>query len=336
MAIPTIRVLVVDPSDDDRRRCVMVLESFSNWHISAREETTLEGARRALDEDLFECVLVNKTMPDGEGIELLADTQARISPPAVVVMTDPDDESSGVVAIQSGAQDCVKKNQLAADLPRAVRYALERKRLEDKLRKANERLQTLTEHDELTGLLNRRGLDAGLIIERRRAQRDGTSIIALLIDIDKFKETNDKEGHAVGDLVIRQVARHLLLACRVTDHAARVGGDEFALVLPDVSLPEARNVAERVRLLVNTRPAVVNGRQIDTTVSIGISEVPAPNLDTSALLRHCRFALTHSKKAGRDRVSFGSVQRRASQPSRVNEPSISDVTHQRRRGARAR
>lgn len=332
MSPSNVRLLVIDPSDADRTRCRSALERGTDWRMHWRMETSLNAGLRALDEDMFDCVMVNLKLPDGDGLSVLPAAQKRIVPPAVVVLTGELDETSGVVAIQAGAQDFVRKHQITQNLPRAVRYALERKRLESKLRQANERLQSLSEHDELSGLLNRRGLDAGMAIERRRAQRDGSNLVGLLIDIDEFKAVNDAEGHAVGDLVIRQVARHILLACRVTDHAARVGGDEFAVVLPDVTIAEARNVAERIRLLVNTRPVNYQGREIASSVSIGVSSLPAADLSAHSLLQHTRFALSQSKRGGRNRVSIGNTRRKSATCPPV--PDNSSDTHRQLRRRR--
>jgi len=311
----TIRVLLVAGASRDRTICRQAVDGVTQWHVVWHEADSISQGSTALRESSFDCIVVDRTLPDGDGLTLLDEARQRIAPPAVVVITDRVDENSGVIAIQNGAQDYVNKDEIGKNLGRSIRYALERQRLEDRLRKATERLLSLSEHDELTGLLNRRGLDTAMSLEGRRAKREGTAVIGLLIDLDDFKLVNDQHGHAVGDKVIRQVARQLLLACRVTDHAARVGGDEFALVLPDVTLAEARNVAERIRLLVNNEPVRHNGIQIKASVSIGIAPIPPEGLNTTALLKQCRFALRHSKSGGRNRVSLSSTARR---PSRSN------------------
>ncbi|MFZ5663369.1 MAG: diguanylate cyclase [Pseudomonadota bacterium] len=156
-------------------------------------------------------------------------------------------------------------------------------------------------HDALTGLPNRRAAEARLAVERARAHRGGAPLSLLMLDIDHFKRVNDRWGHADGDRVLAAVARLLAREVRECDLAARFGGEEFLVVLPDSGPREALDVAERIRALIErTRVDVPNGR-IGITVSIGAATLRS-NEDEATLLARADAALYRAKAAGRNRT----------------------------------
>ncbi|RWU19152.1 sensor domain-containing diguanylate cyclase [Pseudomonas alkylphenolica] len=157
------------------------------------------------------------------------------------------------------------------------------------------RLRRAAESDALTGLANRRAMDEGL----RTLDQSGQHYCALALDIDRFKRVNDTYGHDVGDLVLKQVASIIQEHSRAEDLACRAGGEEFTLLLPDISLATAGEVAERIRLAIAT--AVFE--QIESlTISIGVAcrsdETPTPE----AILKHADELLYQAKQTGRNRV----------------------------------
>lgn len=303
-----LNILLVDDDAIDRMICLGVLRA-GPWEIRVDEAECLSAAKTLLATKSYDCVLLDRHLPDGDGKSLLPGLNALAPPPAIVFITGQASEESGVIAIGQGAQDYVSKHRLDADLLRSVRYALQRQHLEEELRQANVRLEALSQRDPLSGLLNRRGLEARLVLEARRAERDLTQIMALVIDVDKFKSINDRYGHDVGDGMLTAIARQMEIACRATDHCARVGGDEFLVLLPAVSLMEARNIAERLRMLVHAIALPVRGMVASTTVSIAVTDVPADVITTSDILAYTRFALLQCKQGGRDRVSIASTGR---------------------------
>jgi diguanylate cyclase (GGDEF)-like protein/PAS domain S-box-containing protein len=160
--------------------------------------------------------------------------------------------------------------------------------------------QALT--DPLTGLLNRRGL-AERIAPWRAAARNGNPIrlSALAVDIDFFKHVNDTHGHDGGDEVLRQVGALLLRQFRIVDLVARVGGEEFVIVLHDTSLAISVVLAERLRLRLETTPIIWQNASIALTVSIGAATIEGSD-DTEQLLRNADLALYQAKSQGRNRV----------------------------------
>jgi diguanylate cyclase (GGDEF)-like protein len=167
------------------------------------------------------------------------------------------------------------------------------------LQEANRRITEMARTDSLTGLANRRDFDEVLVREVARARRSGGHLVLALADVDHFKRVNDDFGHPVGDAVLEAVGGALRSALRPYDHAARYGGEELALLLPDTSLEQGSVVAERVRAAVAS--LVVSGCGRPVTVSLGVAELAAGE-DGASLLGRCDTALYAAKNAGRDRV----------------------------------
>ena len=167
------------------------------------------------------------------------------------------------------------------------------------------RLQRFAERDPLTGLVNRRRLLEIGEEELRRARRFGHPLAALMIDLDHFKQVNDRLGHGTGDEVLREVARRVQLAVRGTDVPARYGGEEFAVLLPETALQTAVEAAERIRSVVAAAPAQTRRGPVVVTLSAGAAVLTDPTHSLRQLLGDADAALYAAKRAGRNRVSVG-------------------------------
>jgi diguanylate cyclase (GGDEF)-like protein len=179
-------------------------------------------------------------------------------------------------------------------LPAAVRERHNVERTVDALR-------DLATHDGLTGLYNRSHFLSLGEAEWERARRYERPLSMLMIDIDLFKLINDQHGHDVGDLVIREVAGACTASTRGADIVARLGGEEFAMLLPETQGADAQLLAERLRKTVADLCIVRQERAIAVTVSIGVSE--ARDLEAlSALIKAADIALYEAKRGGRNRV----------------------------------
>jgi diguanylate cyclase (GGDEF)-like protein/PAS domain S-box-containing protein len=189
----------------------------------------------------------------------------------------------------------------------AVRDVTSRKRAEEQLAQANERLQQMATEDGLTGLANRRQFDETLDSEFRRASRGGAALSLLMIDVDCFKPYNDRYGHPAGDRCLRDIAQALKeVAGRPGDLVARYGGEEIAIVLPGTPADGALTIAERARAAVAALgiPHLGNVTASTVTVSIGAATTsPAnPFADHDELVRAADQALYRAKQTGRNRV----------------------------------
>ncbi len=161
------------------------------------------------------------------------------------------------------------------------------------------RLYDAARTDPLTNLLNRRGFRELLDLELERARRSAAPMALVVGDVDHFKEVNDRSGHPVGDAALRRVADLLGRGVRQIDAAARVGGEEFALVLPGIEDKEAFVVAERLRCALREE---FRGDTVAITISFGIASYPRHGETAGSLLRASDEALYAAKQAGRDRT----------------------------------
>ena len=179
------------------------------------------------------------------------------------------------------------------------------------LMEANRKLNELAITDGLTGLFNHRYFLRELQMEFRKALRYGRSLALLLLDIDHFKEVNDRYGHPCGDLVLKNVAGLLKGCLRSTDVAARCGGDKLAILLPETNKSKASEVAEKLRRQLEKSRLAWNGDSFSITCSIGVAAVPDRGIDNwYSLLENADRSLYRDKGEGRNHVlTFNSYKR---------------------------
>ncbi|MGK0523857.1 MAG: diguanylate cyclase (GGDEF)-like protein/PAS domain S-box-containing protein [Pseudomonadales bacterium] len=191
----------------------------------------------------------------------------------------------------------INENGKERHLSAIARNISERKRFEAEL------LQRAT-HDQLTGLANRVLFEDRLKQAIYQAQRDGLMVAVVFIDLDNFKLINDTMGHAIGDMLLREIGRRLETHLRKHDTKARLGGDEFAVILDRLFRPEdaisiVQNLGDALR-----QPTRLKGRELTVTTSMGVSVFPADGRNTETLLMHADTAMYQAKSAGRNRHSF--------------------------------
>jgi diguanylate cyclase (GGDEF)-like protein len=166
----------------------------------------------------------------------------------------------------------------------------ERKRLE-------ERLRHLADHDPLTGLRNRRLFEADLELQVGRCQRYGESAALLIIDLDGFKQVNDRHGHRVGDDALRAVARTLTRRLRTTDLLARLGGDEFAVLLPHIDRSSAESVAADLTRVIAACAVDAGESVVHLSASIGFALIDREARDDEQILVAADHAMYTAKRA---------------------------------------
>ena len=181
--------------------------------------------------------------------------------------------------------------QTGAELNYLRRYVSERQ------------LEIASNTDPMTGVANRRHFEPRLADELSRARRHRQPLALLMLDIDHFKRVNDQYGHPAGDDVIRSLAQQCIAAARQIDVVARLGGEEFAILLPGANLDQAVQVAERLRALVgNVEVDGPDGQTIRYTVSVGAAQLSDADLDHQQLIARADAALYDAKYGGRNRV----------------------------------
>lgn len=181
-------------------------------------------------------------------------------------------------------------------------------------------LERMSNHDPLTGLLNRRAFEEQTQREWARRNRQPQPLSALAFDLDHFKAVNDTYGHAVGDIVLVHAARVLGDMARKTDIVARLGGEEFVIVMPGASDEQARAVAERIRAFLADEPITTpDGKSLRVTSSVGLATARANDTDIHAVLQRADKALYEAKRTGRNRICHA-------REDEIHEPSIEQLT----------
>ncbi len=171
-------------------------------------------------------------------------------------------------------------------------------------KQAEDTILHMAYHDALTGLPNRILFSDRLAMELARAKRDGKQIAVLLMDLDRFKDVNDTLGHRVGDILLQQVAWRLIGLIRRSDTVARMGGDEFMIVLPGMNdKGDAGKIAEKI-IDVFKKPFLLEETEIHITPSIGIAVSPEDGLDVDSLVRKADMAMYRVKATGRNGYEY--------------------------------
>jgi two-component system cell cycle response regulator len=158
--------------------------------------------------------------------------------------------------------------------------------------------------DGLTGLLNRRELDLRAEAAVALALRHGRALSCLMVDLDHFKQINDRHGHAAGDAVLREAAERISSSSRASDVIGRYGGEEFLLLLPETDARAAVATGDRLRLGLSKAPFHVGGAELTVTASVGVAVWDEPMMTTAALYAAADDALYRAKELGRNRTEL--------------------------------
>jgi two-component system cell cycle response regulator len=295
------RILIVE---EDPFAAGKMAETLAIAHQVTLARSCAEAQARI--ESQTELVIASLTTPDGDPLRLVSQWRANETFRQLPILLIAADRDLPRLAkgLDLGANDYlirpVDRNELVARTGIQIR----RKRLQDRLNENYRRSLSLALTDELTGLYNRRYLFAHLDELMGRVNDDGTGAALLLFDIDHFKQVNDAHGHAAGDDVLRELAARALSTVRSVDLVARLGGEEFVVVMPETSSAIVAVVAERLRLAVANEPFIARGRGegLHITISIGATTAIAGGDDRDRLLKRADLALYEAKATGRNRV----------------------------------
>jgi diguanylate cyclase (GGDEF)-like protein len=299
------RVLLVEDSPEDREAFSRLLCNSGGEDYHFLEAETAEQALAMCREHRPDCVLLDYRLPDGDGLDVLAqlaaaDVEALVP---VVMLTGQGNETDAVQALQGGAQDYLVKGAVTAQgLRWAIHNAMEKVALRRQIERQRRELERLATTDVLTGVFNRRVLLERLELELRRCRRYGTRLCVLLLDIDYFKRINDTHGHLAGDAVLVSVGQILRTRVRGTDVAGRYGGEEFCVLLPETDLEPGRELAERLRHHLAAEVYTAAGKTFRVTCSIGVAHFVEAKQKAADLLQAADEALYRAKEQGRDRV----------------------------------
>jgi len=288
-----MRVLLIEDNPGDARLIRETLAAVDHTRFELTHADCLTTGLMHLAQGGMDIVLLDLTLPDSQGLETLVKTHTHLPDMPIVVLTGLEDETLAVEAVQAGAQDYLVKGQANGQLlTRALRYAIERQRLQEELR-------ALSLEDGLTGLRNRRGFGALAEQELKVAQRTRREMFLFFLDLDGLKQINDTLGHSEGDAALLETTHLLQETFRDSDILARLGGDEFAVLAVETVEDCADILAARLQKNLAARNARAN-RSYQLSLSVGITRYdPESPCSIDALLARADGLMYEEKKRKR-------------------------------------
>jgi diguanylate cyclase (GGDEF)-like protein len=248
-------------------------------------------------------VLLDYHMPQMNGVEFLERFRrvGHLKDIPIVMITGEEKKEALYTALEAGANDFLRKPVDDIELITRARNLLELRMRQIDLARANEKLYLLATTDQLTGLKNRRYFLEKLELETERSRRYRRPCAIAIIDADRFKTINDTHGHDVGDRVLQVLAGVLTAELRGSDLIGRLGGEEFAVMLPETEKAAALEVCWRLIARIREATVMAEDCQIKFTVSAGLTEVQLSGDEADAVLKRADRALYRAKQLGRDR-----------------------------------
>jgi diguanylate cyclase (GGDEF)-like protein len=297
-----MRVLVVQ-ADESARASQRDLLSGAELTVAAAASGA--EALEKLREGVPDLVVLGRSLPDMDGLDLLPQLKGmhdHFTP--VLIASHRSTTAERVLGLQRGADDYLPLPCDPDELLARVHALLRVKEMHDRVLSIQHELERLVVSDPLTGLYNRRYLVDRLAQEMNRVDRYGGTLAFAMIDLDGFKPVNDKYGHVFGDRLLRAVATEISRSLRTPDVAARYGGDEFAVILPQTQPEGALRVCERIRKAVDQLALNAGDEPVSVTASLGVANYPGELISTAEELVHAADeALYGAKRGGKNRYS---------------------------------
>lgn len=271
-----------------------------------------EAMQAAANKD-FDLIITSLNLAQGDGLRLTSHLKSNERTRSLPIVMIGEDQDMPRIAhgLEMGANDYLMRPVDRNELLARVRTQVRRKRFQDRLKASYEISLSMALTDTLTGLYNRRYFDVHLQKLIQTNQQNRKTFALLMLDVDKFKNVNDTYGHGVGDEVLRTFAMRLKDTLRGFDLVARLGGEEFVVVLPDTTPDLAYTIAERLRRALGGKPVKCGAPEGELTVTTSIGgivmgpEQSALNVDD--ILRQADEALYAAKNGGRDQTVFAGI-----------------------------
>ncbi|MES2962965.1 MAG: diguanylate cyclase [Bdellovibrionota bacterium] len=292
-------ILAVDDDMDNLKMMALTLQ-----HQGYRVETagTGEEAIDRLTKISPDLILLDINMPGMSGLEVLEKLRGAENRTQVIFVSARAETDDIVKGLDTGADDYICKPFDPIELLARVRAQLRIKDLTERLEAANGRLQQLVDIDDLTGLYNMRSVYQKLDAEIGRAQRFQRAVGVIMMDMDNFKNVNDKNDHLFGSFVLSEVGKLIKENIRQVDFAARYGGDEFLIALSETTVEGAAITAERIRKKIESYTFTSPTSSMKLTASLGLAviEPTTQNIDARNLVRYADNSLYEAKREGKN------------------------------------
>ena len=297
-----MKILIVEDEPIYRHMVKKYLLEVGYDIVEAEDGQT---AWELFQQEPFHLVITDWMMPGLNGPELVQKirTSGQKNYTYIIMLTAMDDKDNVVLGLESGVDEYLTKPFNSKELIARVASGMRILRLEEQLMQARKQMEALAMHDSLTGLLNRRAIEEYAEAEFNMAVRKERALSVILLDIDHFKNVNDRFGHKFGDHTLQQVAKILTEDLRNYDRIGRWGGEEFILILPDTHLKDAAMVAERVRVqTAEMQISLENGETFSVHISLGVACTTGQFPSLTKLIDAADQALYQAKQTGRNHV----------------------------------
>jgi len=299
-------------AEDDRATRLILSRALGSWGYDVIAVSDGEEAWQVLSREKMRLLVSDWEMPRLEGPDLCRRIrQASMAYVYALLLTTHKDSDRIVEGLDAGADDFITKPFNPAEL--RARLGVGRRILDlqdelalkvDELERANGQLAKIAATDPLMNIGNRRSFELAIGRVSQKAAREESRYGVLMIDIDHFKQVNDRYGHAMGDRVLSAVAAALANAKGPSDEVFRYGGEELVMISPGQTAASLHDLGERLREVVaSLRVACQDGEAIRVTASLGVAVAPAGSARWEAVVEYADQALYASKNAGRNRVT---------------------------------
>ncbi len=305
MKIQTIKILLVEDNHEDVCLLKDILVDSENILFKLRHVGLLGDALKCLPEEGFDLILLDLSLPDSQGVDTFSKVHARAPHIPVIVVSCLINEIKAISAVQMGAQDYLVKGHINSyTVKHSIMAAIERHRVLSEIERERQLEHQLAYFDDLTNLPNRQLFNDRLKQVLSGVDRYQLRMALMFLDLDGFKQINDTLGHDAGDLLLRSVASRLKECIRESDTVARIGGDEFTFILPQINhASDVHQLAQKILKKISS-PFNLSGHKVNITGSIGASLYPDDTGDSGTLLKNADMAMYYAKKKGRNKFRF--------------------------------
>jgi len=313
------RILLVEDSAVEATVLLEATERAAPGRYEFAVVGTLPAALKRLGRAPTDCVLLDLGLPGSAGAAAVAAMREVAPSTPIVALSTLGNSLEALEAIRHGADDCLEKTGFdARQLVRTIDLAMERGA-------ARARLLKLALRDPLTGLANRAHFEESLARAAARAGRSGNLLALLYLDLDGFKLTNDALGHDGGDALLKAVANRFAAQVRAGDTLARIGGDEFAVILENLASADGAAVVARKLVAALEAPILIGHEEVRVGASVGIAFRPTDGVAPGDLVHAADRAMYGAKRLGGNRI--GSYSRLLTAGSGILErlPSMRSV-----------
>lgn len=297
--------LLIEDDEVERRS---ILRAITNHSVPYQFESarTLSDAQILLSQKTYDIIVTDYNLPDSNGLDTIRALMSMPGKIPIVVLSGINDDKIALAAVHHGAQDFIPKDYIndIGLITRTLHHAIERHQLRINLEVTRDRERFLAQYDQCTALPNRL-----LFLDRLgqtvvRSQRQQVKFALCFLDLDRFKEINDSLGHFVGDEVLCCVSKRMKDSLRESDTVARYGGDEFTLILDNMS--RAQNIYKVAGKIIDAvnKPIMVGEHSCSVGASIGVAFYPRHGHSPEILIKHADMAMYDAKAQGRNQVQI--------------------------------